>query len=186
MIDKDSYNYAATSYNFCFVLYPDSNSYSCEWVLSNVKSLYYNYSISNYAYILHDSDVVVESDVIEGRYSQDELGNSRKPHYHLLVSFKSQKSYRSVLKLLGLYGMYTNTDGQLQLIYPFNASTAIVHKFRNYIKYMLHRTPDSSDKHQYDIDDLVSSDPELISKISSDSIIIDDSALFKDIVLNHQ
>lgn len=174
--------FADTSYNFCFVLYPDSKSYDYMEILKLIRTLYLGHSISAYAYILHDHDSVVESDIIEGRYAADQLGQPRKPHYHLLINFKSQKSYRAVLKLVGLYGMYADENGYNHLIYPFDSSTAIVHNFRNYLKYMLHRTPDSAAKHQYDVDEMISSDPDLVSRIVTDSAVIDDVNLFKDVV----
>lgn len=178
----DDLGYADTSYNFCFVLYPDSHSYSYLDLFKNIKTLYFSHSIANYAYILHDCDIVVDSDIAEGRYSADQLGQPRKPHYHLLINFKSQKSYRSVLKLIGLYGCYQDENGYLHLKYPFNSSTAIVHNFRQYLKYMLHRTEDSAAKHRYDPDKMITSDPELINKATSDSVIVDDVAMFNDLV----
>lgn len=175
-------DYSAFSYNFCFVLYPDSISYRYMDLLKNVKALYTAHSISSYAYILHDLDVVVDSDILEGRYRAEDLGKPRKSHYHLLVNFKYQKSYRAVLKLLGLYGSYSDLDGNLHLIYPFDSSTAVVHSYRNYLKYMLHRTPDSASKHQYPVDKMITSDPDLVNRILSDNVVIDDVMLFKDIV----
>lgn len=174
--------YSDTSYNFCFVLYPDSVSYSYLDILKNIRTLYLGHSISAYAYILHDHDVIVDTDVAEGRYPAELLGQPRKPHYHLLINFKSQKSYRAVLKLLGLYGSYQDDNGYLHVIYPFESYTAIVHNFRNYLRYMLHRTPDSASKYQYDVDKMISSDPNLVNRIVTDSVVIDDVVLFKDIV----
>lgn len=181
-INTTDLGYADTSYNFCFVLYPDSYSYKYMDILKNIRTLFLSHSISNYAYVLHDRDIIVDSDIAEGRYPADQLGEPRKPHYHLLINFKSQKSYRSVLKLLGLYGSYSDDNGYLHLIYPFQSSTAIVHNYRQYLRYMLHRTEDSKSKFQYELDKLITPDPEMAAKIISDSIVIDDVMLFRDIV----
>lgn len=182
MIDEASLGYDSIGYNFCFVLYPDSRSYSYKDIFNIVHELNLSKIINHFAFILHDKDVVVESDVSSGRYSEDLLGTPRKPHFHLLVSFHRQKSYRSVLKALGLYGSYADENGEYHLKYPFGSDTAIVHRFRNYLNYMLHNTPDSKSKHRYYPDAVVSSDPSMVEKATSDDVVLDDISFFKEIV----
>ena len=50
--------------NWELVLYPDSDSYNVSFVLAALTGVF-----SQWAYILHDSDV-------------DSVGNPKKPHYH--------------------------------------------------------------------------------------------------------
>lgn len=63
---------------FAMVLYPDSDSYDCESVLTDVISNY------DYAWIKHDKDV-------------DEDGVLKKEHIHCLVAFSSPRKESWIL-----------------------------------------------------------------------------------------
>lgn len=63
---------------FAMILYPDSDSYDCESVMSDVMSNY------DFAWIKHDKDV-------------DEDGVLKKEHIHILVSFSSPRKLSWIL-----------------------------------------------------------------------------------------
>lgn len=64
--------------SFAMILYPDSDAYDCESILSDVISNY------DYAWIKHDKDV-------------DEDGVLKKEHIHCLVSFSSPRKQSWIL-----------------------------------------------------------------------------------------
>lgn len=72
------------SRNFQGVVYPDSDSYDCDKVLSLLPSVF-----ADYAYILHDQDV-------------DEEGVLKKPHYHWLGTWSTPLTIGNVAKKLGV------------------------------------------------------------------------------------
>lgn len=63
---------------FAMILYPDSTTYDCESIMSDVMSNY------DYAWIKHDKDV-------------DEDGVLKKEHIHILVSFNSPRKFSWIL-----------------------------------------------------------------------------------------
>ena len=63
---------------FAMILYPDSDAYNCESIMSDVMSNY------DYAFIMHDRDV-------------DEDGVLKKAHIHCMVSFNSPRKQSWVL-----------------------------------------------------------------------------------------
>lgn len=70
--------------NFQGVIYPDSESYDCEHVLSLLSDVFVEY-----AYILHDKDVT-------------ETGELKKPHYHFLGTRSSPVPVSTISKQLGI------------------------------------------------------------------------------------
>lgn len=68
---------------FSGVLYPDSQSYDCEYVLSEISLRF-----KEWAYILHDKD-------------KDDEGNFKKPHYHW-VGKGDPRTLSAVSRFLGI------------------------------------------------------------------------------------
>lgn len=108
---------------FEFVLYPDSESYSIDSVLTSAQSYF-----SSWAYCLHDLDILDD-------------GSLKKTHIHFLGKLDDVRSPEVVCR-------------DLQL--PFN-SIANIKNWRSACRYLVHL--DSPTKHQYSIDDVVSSFP---------------------------
>lgn len=98
---------------FFIELYPDSESYNCNDLLKVVESF------PEYAYILHDMDVKIET------------GEMKKPHYHCVI--RTNPSLLSTIqnKFKGL---------SLQFI-------EVSHEFKWCIRYLVHL--DDSEKFQY-------------------------------------
>lgn len=101
-----------------------------------------NYYISHYKYvsILHDKDV-------------DENVELKKAHYHFVVSFPNPRSLTGLKKEIAKFKV---------------CHTEIVGCMESYIKYMIHDTPDSKDKYQYDSSEL-KGDLQIISRALSKS-----------------
>lgn len=99
--------------SFAMVLYPDSDSYDCESVLTDVISNY------DFAWIKHDKDV-------------DEDGVFKKEHIHILVSFNSPRKLSWILSRFKQthvesissataylrYMTHSNLDDSTKYIYP--------------------------------------------------------------------
>lgn len=71
------------SRNFQGVIYPDSESYDCQEVLSKLAQF------SDFAYILHDQDV-------------DGNGELKKPHYHWLIARDTPAPLSTMVNALGV------------------------------------------------------------------------------------
>lgn len=98
---------------FFIELYPDSESYNCNDLLKVVESF------SEYAYILHDMDVKIET------------GEMKKPHYHCVI--RTNPSLLSTIqnKFKGLSSQFIEVS----------------HEFKWCIRYLVHL--DDSEKFQY-------------------------------------
>lgn len=97
----------------CLLLYPEDSSH-----MSAISYIEQNYS---YAYILHDKDI------------NQETGEIKKPHYHVIISFNSAK-WRSALSK------------------ELNISENYIQNCNNYekaLEYLIHYNEEL--KHQYDI-----------------------------------
>ena len=91
-------------------------------------------------YILHDRDVWVEGDELpEGV----KIGDRKKPHWHVVVTHSCSMSTSAFSKFLG--GVYV--EG--------------VNNKHSYMQYMLHDTPESWHKVQYDVSELHGWQPDI-------------------------
>lgn len=127
------------------ILYPE-NSYHMEF-LEYLKEHDYNL-----AYIMHDMDV-------------DENGNKKKPHYHVLIHFDSQRSAQSVVSAAGK-GWFKSTDdgyvcccrnddgAQEKEILSYPHTCDICRDAGDYLHYMIHDTFNSRDKVKYSYYDI--------------------------------
>lgn len=73
-----------------FVLYPDSEIYNCDEILTNLQVAFVNDDKTQCAWILHDKDVY------------ESTGELKKPHYHVGIKFTNPRYLRNVRKLIGL------------------------------------------------------------------------------------
>lgn len=93
--------------------------------------------IKEFAMIVHDKDLAEDKTTFV------------KPHLHLFLNFKQQKSLKYVADLV--------SDKENYIDY-FNKDTVPDKNERNGFLYLLHRTKSASHKHQYSIDELIVSD----------------------------
>lgn len=98
---------------FFIVLYPDSESYDCDSLLKVVESF------PEYAYILHDNDVIPET------------GELKKPHYHCVVRTSPSLLSTILNKFDGLSANFVEVS----------------HEFKWCIRYLCHY--DDPEKFQY-------------------------------------
>ena len=114
--------------NFAVILYPESEQHRRLLTFFERRS-----SLYRPVYILHDLDVWVEGDELpEGV----QVGERKKPHWHVLISYPTQTVPSAVSKFLG--GIYVE---------------GVSNSF-HYIQYMVHDTPESWCKTQYDVSSL--------------------------------
>lgn len=102
---------------FSIILYEESESYNTKDVLFNIKSNKY------YAYILHNKDI-------------NELGEFKKPHYHIIIKLDNACTIDALSKKLGLAPNYIQN----------------IRNERAYIRYLLHF--DDAEKHQYTMEEI--------------------------------
>lgn len=113
------------SRNFALELYPEDNTH-CD-VLDYIISYF------DYAYILHDKDVFDE-DVIDGVGNLvHKKGDLKKPHWHVIISFKNARSDLKVKEELGIKHIESCN-------------------FYIYSRYLIHL--DSPKKYQYNREDI--------------------------------
>lgn len=93
--------------------------------------------IKEFAMIVHDKDLAEDKTTFV------------KPHLHLFLNFKQQKSLKYVADLV--------SDKENYIDY-FNKDTVPDKNERNGFLYLLHRTKSASHKHQYSIEELIVSD----------------------------
>lgn len=112
--------------NFTCELYPED--------LSHMSILEYIIQNFTYAFILHDKDVfdktIIDEDTGEIKHN---IGELKKPHYHVIISFKNPRDIRKLKEEL-----------ELNHIESCN--------FYAYTRYLIHK--DSPKKHQYKVDDI--------------------------------
>ena len=106
-------NYRSRSH--CLLLYPEDKTHM--EALNYIKQYY------DYAYILHDKD-----------YYDD--GTIKKPHYHVIITFKNAKWNTSVSEELKITTNYIEQCRNLELA----------------LEYLIHRNEET--KYQYDIDEV--------------------------------
>lgn len=107
--------------NFLGVLYPDAENYVCEEVLARLDDVF-----SEWAYILHDSDV-------------DDEGNPKKPHIHWVGKLENATSIQAI------------SDGK-HLGVP-ERDIEFCRNWKSSVRYLVHK--DDSEKFQYVLDGIV-------------------------------
>lgn len=149
------------SRTFALELYPED--------ISHMSILEYIMQHYEYAFILHDKDVY------EDTTEEHMIGETKKPHYHVIISFKNARSIDSIKKELELKHVETCN-------------------FYAYTRYLIHL--DSPKKHQYSKDEITTNMPTRIdsalkreynSKEQDSRILIDyifsrNFTTFKDLV----
>lgn len=111
-----------------------------EWAnIDQILELVRSYS-SKYYYILHDSDVDIET------------GELKKAHYHVIMSFKTPRK-------LGTVSNYFVNFKELQL-----NSFERIRNITGAKRYLIHL--DDADKYQYDSSNVVSNDKNLIDQLA--------------------
>lgn len=141
---------------FTLELYPESDTLQFDTLFEKVKSVEF-YSCKYYA-ILHDKDVF------------DKTGELKKPHYHLLVKLDNAISIDKIIKSL------LNERGTQEAI---ENDFSIVKSFKGMVRYLIHK--DDSDKHQYDMNDIITNDRNL-SYYFNDNTIVENFQLITDII----
>ena len=109
------------SRSFCMILYEDDSSHM--QLLDLIVERY------NFAFIRHDKDIwsddVIDENTGEIKYKK---GESKKPHYHVVIDFPNPRSRKKVQEQLGIDFLMTCN-------------------FYFYIRYLIHE--DDYDKYQY-------------------------------------
>lgn len=125
--------------SFAVILYPESEQHQRILTMFERRP-----SLYRVVYILHDRDVWAEGDELpEGV----QVGDRKKPHWHVLVSVTEGRTASAFSKFLG--GIYV--EG--------------LHSRESYLSYMLHDTPASWHKVSYDVSEL-HGDARLIKRLS--------------------
>lgn len=142
--------------NFQFELYPDAQNYDAERIINKAIKKQENRILHNYAFILHDQDVFTKKDFMNGKCIAGQIGELKKPHYHLMVSFYNSTSVLSCLKHLGLNQVFNETN---------LTEDNLVNNYKSNCLYYLHYGEKWADKHRYDIDQLITSDKILVENL---------------------
>lgn len=160
-----------SSRHFSVVLYPDSLEH-----MDMLRYLQQHSSQFQIVYILHDKDIFFQDDIDllvqkkeKGKYTGDipNVGDPKKPHYHLYIYSKNSYTLSAFLKFFAVWIDYAE----------------VVTSSPSYIMYMLHDTPDSLHKHQYDAS-LLQGDPNLIRKYIHSSNFVQLSELVNILIDN--
>lgn len=114
---------------FTAIVYPDATDYNgtCNDVLDRLQ----NWGFPEWAYILHDRD-------------KTEVGELKKPHYHLILRKTSPTSLITVARQLGIPSNYVQP----------------IKNWKRMVKYLVH--DENTDKFQYEVEEIISSDSKLI------------------------
>lgn len=150
-------DYKQRALNFQFELYPDAQNYDCDKVLNRAIKKQANGIIHNYAFILHDQDEWTKKDFMAGKCVAGQIGEKKKTHYHLMVSFYNSVSILSCLKHLGLNQAFTPEN--------LTEDRNIVKSYKENCLYYLHAGDKWKDKHRYDIEQLITSDKVMVENL---------------------
>lgn len=128
--------------NFAVILYPEDAAHQ------RVLSFLLCFDRIHHAVgILHDMDTWSEGDELPDGVN---VGDRKKPHYHVLLHYQNSRSADSVAKLLGV--------NHVEPISDYDA----------YLLYMVHATPSCVGKHEYPVSALFG-DQKFISRVMSRS-----------------
>lgn len=105
----------------CCVLYPDSESYNCEKLISELASQHITFAVSP----IHDMDL-------------KEDGSNKKPHFHLLVAYPNATTLNNFKSLFEICGLQKS---DLHMVEFCNSGIG-------YFRYLTHK--DNPEKAQYD------------------------------------
>lgn len=125
-------------YSFGLVLYPDCDAH-CRLIEYFVR----RFNIFKPVWILHDCDTYDDADrekyirEHDGQEPAWNVGECKKPHWHVLITRPSAITVNGCADFLGL----SHVEG--------------INDKYGYLQYMLHDTPSSWNKHQYQVDDLM-------------------------------
>lgn len=108
---------------FCGLLYPDSETYDCDSVLSTIRGYF-----TRYAFILHDSDI-------------EDDGTLKKPHYHWIGSFDNPRLKSVVCNRLEVAENYVGL---------INKKDGTYKSWPAAVQYLVHENLES--KFQYSVD----------------------------------
>lgn len=84
---------------FACELYPEDDEH--------MKILEYIIKYYEYAYILHDKDIWDEEKVDDDGVTIHNVGDIKKPHYHVIISFKNPRSLEKLKNELGVKHLET-------------------------------------------------------------------------------
>lgn len=124
----------------------------------------------NWAFILYpDSapvnfDELLRSMMVAGCYSPLHSPSDAKPHYHVVLSYSSKKSYEQVLKAAELF---------------HGTRPEPIHDCRQYVRYLIHA--DNPDKQQFNESDIITFGGFDVSKYFS-ATSLQKKAVFADIM----
>lgn len=129
--------------NFAVILYPEDEAHQ------RILSFLLRFDRIHHAVgILHDMDTWSEGDELPDGVN---VGDRKKPHYHVLLHYQNARSAESVAKLLGVNYVEPISD------------------YDSYLLYMLHATPACAGKHEYAVSALFGNQ-KLISRVMSQSV----------------
>lgn len=128
------------SKNFLIELYPDNAEH-----MAVFEKLSKSYNIVG---ILHNRDVYNKERKNEAGEIVNEIGELKKAHYHIIVSFENQRYLNAVADEIGLENRFLEKPNSFKVI----------------ARYLIHL--DDEDKAQYTLDELFGS-AEMIAKVKS-------------------
>lgn len=130
------------AYSFCFCLYPDSETYNTNVILNRLCFMAMNIDEFKFAYIKHDKE-------------------DCKPHIHMIIKYKTQRSVKSVLDTFDLQRYNPHSDVE--------NSGVVVHSFKAYLMYMCHidKKSKNAGKHEYPTDDITSNIEPIINNLKN-------------------
>lgn len=140
--EQDKKAYGRTFRNFLVMLYPD-----CAEHMNMLNYLEQHSYLFQIVYILHDRDVWDEEGIEElrkkkavGEYDDyiPNVGDLKKPHYHVLIHKKNPQSLKSFKEFFHIW---------IQKV-------LVCSSMESSILYFLHETPDSMSKPHYSVDEL--------------------------------
>lgn len=153
-------------YTFAMILYPD-----CEAHCRLIEYFPKFPKIFKPVWILHDRDTYDDADREEyiqendGKEPSWSVGDLKKPHWHVMITKPEQATISAVSKFLGV----KKVEG--------------VSSASSYLLYMLHQTPDSWNKHPYEVSDLVG-DKKQIEKVMSQNANFVQLGRYADLIEN--
>ena len=59
-------------------------------------------TIKQFAYALHDKDTVIEEDIVKYKYSEEDVGKPKKPHWHIELMLSPSYDIELVAKWFGV------------------------------------------------------------------------------------
>lgn len=148
--------------NWTCEIYPEEFGDQIDYILARLSVMWSDGA--EFWYILHDSDIHSEDDLVEYKLKHNgadpswKPGDIKKPHYHIVVHNSSNCIKRNAVRKFGVADNYVCKVGNL----------------KSMVRYLVHK--DNPEKHQYTEDQVITNAIDKLESFLKEELDVTDKA----------